>query len=122
MPVSGFATPAAAPGDLAEGELWLVAEDSDSDSVLEPDVFVAVSVDAALSLLSLLLESSVELETSVGAGPASREFVSESVRLRPMQGKLEYLHDGHAFTRVQVAHAPVAVNCRYSYRSSSGSE
>lgn len=75
--MSGFATPAAAPGELEEGELSPVAE----DSVSELDVVVAVPVNAAVSLLLSLLESSVELGTSVGAGPASREAVSASVRL-----------------------------------------
>jgi hypothetical protein len=67
-PVSGFATPAAAPGELEEDEFSIVCEE-DSVSVLEAEDSVAVPVDAALSLLRASLASLVELGRPVGAGP-----------------------------------------------------
>lgn len=59
MPVSGFATPGAAPGELDEGEVPLV-DDGEPDSLWELSEPVAEPVDAALLPLPVALESWVE--------------------------------------------------------------
>lgn len=73
-PVSGFAAPAAAPGELDEGAVSLVGEDEASVSV---GVSVSVSLPVSegsvalpVGVTLLLLSSSLELWVERGAGVA----------------------------------------------------